>query len=112
MAKSDGNFERRWTGRKIARIAFMRAKGWSYRQIAAELGDGTMHETIGRVCRKWGLPVTRRGERMLLCTMSHREASLVAKEARKRNVDTSEWIGRVAGAAARGRLFDAIVDEG
>ncbi|MFC5508724.1 hypothetical protein [Bosea massiliensis] len=112
MTKADGNFERRWTGRKIARIAFMRAKGWSYRQIAAELGDGTRFETIGAVCRRWKLPVTRRGQRMLLCTMTHREAGQVAKEARKRKMDTSEWIGKVAGAAARGKLYDAILDEG
>jgi hypothetical protein len=111
MTKSDGRFERRWTGRKIARIAFLRVKGWTYAMIARELNDGTMTETVGAVCRKWKLPVTRRGQRMLLCTMTHREAGQVAKEARKRKMDTSEWIGRVAGAAARGKLYDAILDE-
>lgn len=105
-------FKRRWTSRKIARIADMRAKGWSSAQMARELGDGTTAASIRHQLKRWKLPLVVRGERNLMCSMSARGAAQVVVAARKAGLTPAQWIGKVAECAARGDLFNAIVDDG
>lgn len=89
----------------------MRAKGWSSEQMARELGDGTTAASIRHQLKRWKLPLVTRGKRNLMCSMSARGAAQVVVAARKAGLTPAQWIGKVAECAARGDLFNAIVDE-
>lgn len=111
MTKSENPFRKRWRNAKVARIAHLRTLGWSSKMIARELNDGTLADTIRSVCHRWRLPVTLGIQRRMMGNMSHSGAALIVKEAERLGMHPADFVGKVAEYAARGRLYEAIVDE-
>ncbi len=109
-----GHFASHWSARKCGIVGFLSAQGKSAQEIADILADGTTAPEIRQRWREWGLPISRargRRSRLMPCYMSANGAAIVSREASTKGLDPGEYIGRVAEAVARDRLYEAVLDD-
>jgi len=103
----------RWTNAKSAFVAYLTGKGRTAPQIAAELADGTIPETIRGMWRRWGLPMeTARGRTYCAVGiwLSKSERSVLGNRALARGISPEEYLRRIAVCAVADDLYDAVTD--
>lgn len=106
------DFQRQWPARKIAEIAILAILGFSSRQIARKLDDGTMHESIRHQLATWNVyDIAPGGTKKRIVVRMHRKAVIeAAKLAEAEGLTLEVWAGRILEFAARDGMYHSIVD--
>jgi len=104
-------FKPKWSNSKALRIGYLTGLGRTARAIAEELADGTTPESIRGQWRRHGIVDRRRDGVDIRVRLSSYELKALGQAAEARGLDPEEWVRRVASAAIRDDLFDAVVDE-
>ncbi|WEJ31988.1 hypothetical protein [Devosia sp. SD17-2] len=103
-----------WPNRKVARVAALAAKGYSAPAIAAEISDGSTPSQIAHMIWVWGIQAgssdTRRSYADVPVPLAAKHRTALAAEAKRRGMDLSELLQKVAVTLCRDDLFGAVLD--
>ncbi len=99
-----------WSTAKALRIGFLTGLGRTAADIAGEIADGTTKETIRGQWRRHKIVDRRKGTQVPIILGSYDLARLSAL-AKARGLTPEQWLAKLAQAAIRDDLFDAVVDE-
>ena len=91
-------------------IGFLAGIGRSSVDIAADLADGTTPETIRAQWRRHGIAARTKATQVPIELGRHHLGRL-SDLAKARGIAPEEWLRRLAVAAIKDDLFDAVVDE-
>lgn len=103
-------FAPRWPNSKALLVGYLTGIGRTARAIAEHLADGTSSETIRAQWRRQGICDRREGTEVRVALTTH-ELTRLHQLAADRGFEPDEWLRRVAAAAIRDDLFNAVVDE-
>lgn len=111
-ARAETDFKRQWPARKIAQIANLALLGYTSRQIARALDDGTSPESIRHQLATWGVFDRSPGDaRKRIAVRMHPKAIIEARKlAESIGIPLEVWAGRILEFAARDAMYDSIVD--
>jgi hypothetical protein len=104
--------ERR-TNAWAALVGFLTGRGYMSNEIEKILADGTSRETVRRMWKLWGLPLSETGGRRKISVpieLSVRERQILADRARRRGIAPAEYLRRIATCALTDDLYDAVTD--
>lgn len=102
--KWQGRYQRKWTARKIAKVASWYVCGFTSGEMSAMLNDGTSAPSIRHQIHRWKLmPVLSRTHRPMMVRIPHRHTRWARKAARRRGMELPEMLGKI---------IEAVLDEG
>lgn len=103
----------RWSNRKALRVGYLTGRGMQSHEIAAALADGTTAATIRRMWYLARLEKVGRNRNTvpvaIELTSYQRKALGILASAM--NLTAEEWLRRIAAAAIKDDMYNAIVDE-
>jgi hypothetical protein len=101
-----------WPNAKVAKVAVMIGRGYSYQAIADALADGTTANQITALASFW--KIAPKGERHtyapVTVSLSGRHRSVLAGEAGRRGMELPELVAKIAETICRDGLFGAVLD--
>lgn len=103
-------FEPIWPNLKAIRVGYLAGQGYTSPAIAATLADGTTAGTIRPQLQRAG--IRRAAGALIPVHLSTFELRMLNERAAQEGLTPTEWVQRIAAAAARDDLFRAIVDVG
>ncbi|PYF05008.1 hypothetical protein BJ122_102234 [Rhodopseudomonas faecalis] len=102
----------RWTPARAARAAYLAGRGWSYEQIADEIG-GISGKWLGVKLRAWGARASRRRKGLcLIACLSPIATSRLTIAAKARGVPLDDLAAKILSVVACENLTDSILDDG
>ncbi|WIJ26599.1 hypothetical protein [Devosia sp. RR2S18] len=103
-----------WPNRKVAKVAFLLAKGYSCTAIATELSDGTKQNQVASMALHWGISAKGTDRRHTYADvpvpLAAKFRTTLAAEASRRGIDLPELVARMAETICRDGLFGAVLD--
>jgi hypothetical protein len=94
------NFTRQWSGRKISRVAYWYAAGYTSREIATMLRDGTTAESVRHQIHRWGVAPAGNGkDRPIPARIPHNQLRRARLAARKRGMELGDLLAAILKAA-------------
>ena len=104
--------KRQWSAKKVSQVTTLSLLGYRSTEIAAILGDGTSAESIRHQLDNWGVFDKAAGDGMkrIPVRMHPRAVADAKKLAEQMGIPMEVWAGRIIEFAAKGGLYDAIVD--
>lgn len=106
-------FVERWSNRKAFKIGVMAGQGMTASAICKALNDGSTPNLITAMFSEWGFRASQ-GEhthRPVKVVLAGRHRTMLADEARRRQVDMPELCRRVLVQVAQDTLYSAILDQ-
>lgn len=106
-------FVERWSNRKAFKIGVMAGQGMTAAAICSVLNDGSTPNLITAMFSEWGFRASE-GEhthRPVKVMLAGRHRTMLAGEARSRNLDLPELCRRILVQIAQDRLYAAILDQ-
>lgn len=106
-------FETTWDTRKAIRVGFLTGRGHQSHEIAEALADGTTSHTIRRMWSraKLGKIGKERNEVEIRIVLTSYQRKALGILASAMNLSAEEWLRRIAAAAIKDDMYNAIVDE-
>jgi hypothetical protein len=105
-------FQERWSNRRAFKIGLMTGQGMTAPAIARALGDGVPPNLITAMLSEWGhkLEGDRHTHGPVKIMLAAKHRTLLADEARKRDLDMPELCRRVLVQVAQDQLWKAVID--
>lgn len=106
-------FQERWSNRKAFKIGVMAGQGMTAAAICSALNDGSTPNLITAMLHEWGhrLEGDRHTHKPVKVMLAGRHRTMLADEARSREMDMPELCRRVLVQISQDRLFAAILDQ-
>lgn len=103
----------RWSNRKALRVGYLTGRGLQSHEIAAILADGTTAATVRRMWYLARLEKVgrRRNTVPIVIELTAYQRKALGLLASAKGLSADEWLRRVASAAIKDNLYNAIVDE-
>lgn len=94
-------------------VGFLTGQGYSSKEIARILHDGTIAATVRGMWRRWGLSLMPpEGQKRTFVTpiqLGRREREKLALRAQRRGITSEEYLRRILSCAIKDDLYSAIV---
>lgn len=106
-------FREVWSNKKCFKIGLMAGQGMTAAAICSVLNDGSTPNLITAMFSEWGFRASE-GEhthRPVKVMLAGRHRTMLAGEARSRNLDLPELCRRILVQIAQDRLYAAILDQ-
>lgn len=105
-------FSEVWRNRKVAKIAYLAGQGYSAPSIEAALGERGTANTIAHMLNEWGfyLNGSMHTYAKVPVPMAAKHRTMLAAEARSRDMEMPELCARILTQIAVDRLYNAIIE--
>lgn len=105
-------FSERWDNRKAARIGYMAGQGYSAPAIEIELRETGTANTIAHMLNVWGIYTngSMHTYARIPVPMAAKHRTMLAAEARARDMDMPELCQRILTQVAIDRLYAAVLE--
>lgn len=102
------NFAETRSGRYYAKLGYLTGLGRSSVEVAEAMGDGIHPAYVRTLWRRWRFETH---QPRCLVPLTIAERALLTWRAEKLGITPEEWLRRIAAAAIRDGLYEAIVDD-
>lgn len=105
-------FVERWSNRKAFWIGVYAGQGMTSPAICDRLADGVMPNVIRAMTSEWGFTLheAKRTHGPIKVMLAAKHRTLIATEAKEREISMSELCRRVLANVARDQLWKAVLD--